>query len=218
MIDDSMSGSAYNRYDNLDTVEDRIIYYLLSPANKTPAELEQVHILWRLLCYNGADALYRPLPSYADVVKLIYNDDSMQTPYRIFRSPRLEDGWNEQCSLIKVYIDSISPVNHIKSIVNIGIDVVVNSKIINLKVPEDDVNVLIDTVDDIPVRVQTKSRVSVLVKAILSLLNGADVAGVGKLIFSRQNSIYDEAQYGLWNNRSFEGMKMIISTSMSGVS
>jgi hypothetical protein len=36
MIDSSMSGMAYNRFDNLDSIEDRIIYYLLSPTNKAP--------------------------------------------------------------------------------------------------------------------------------------------------------------------------------------
>ena len=36
-----------------------------------------------------------------------------------------------------VYIDSIIPTDHLRSIVNIGIDVVVNTKIINVKVPDD---------------------------------------------------------------------------------
>ena len=75
MIDSSMSGMAYNRFDNLDSIEDRIIYYLLSPTNKTPKELEQVHNIWRLLYYNDIDALSKPLPKYSDIIKLIYNDN-----------------------------------------------------------------------------------------------------------------------------------------------
>jgi hypothetical protein len=59
----------------LDSIEDRIIYYLLSPVNKTPTELEQVHNIWRLLYYNDIDALSKPLPKYSDVIKLIYNDN-----------------------------------------------------------------------------------------------------------------------------------------------
>jgi len=43
MWDESASGMAYNRFDNLDSIEDRIIYYLLSPTNKTEEELEEVH-------------------------------------------------------------------------------------------------------------------------------------------------------------------------------
>ena len=36
MIDSSYAPSAFNRFVNLDGVEDRIIYYLLSPYKKTP--------------------------------------------------------------------------------------------------------------------------------------------------------------------------------------
>lgn len=222
MIDDSPSGMAYNRFDNLDSIEDRIIYYLLSPINKKGPQLEAVHNIWRILYYNDIDALIddeeHPLPLYEDIVKLIYNNNGSQNGCRIFRSPRLEDAFVEQCSMIKVYIDSIIPDNHLRAVVNVGIDVVVNSKIINVSVPDEQINVRIDEINGIPLQVQTKSRVSVLVKSILMLLNGADVAGVGRMLFSRQQSIFNQGQYGLWNNRSFEGMKLVIGVSMSGVS
>lgn len=217
MIDNSMSSMAYNRFDNLDSIEDRIIYFLLSPNNKTKEELKQVHNIWRILYYNDLDALNKPLPKYSDITKLIYNGNGTQDNYRIFRSPRLEDGWSEECSMLKVYVDSIVPVDHLRSVVNIGIDVLVNTKIINLRVPDDEINVVVDEVDGDPVKIQTKSRVTTLTKAILSLCNGAEVAGVGRMIYSRQLSIFNESQYGLWNNRNFEGIKNVIGVSMSGV-
>lgn len=218
MIDRSISGNDYNRLQNLDGIEDRLIYYLLSPKNKTELELEQVHNIWRILYYNDTDALKKPLPSYSQVVKLIYNDNGAQNGYRIFRSPRMEDGWTEECSMIKVYVDSIIPVNHLRSIVNVGIDVVVNTKIINLSVPQDSIDVYIDEIEGIPVSVKTKSRVTVLTQAVISLLNGAEVAGVGKMIFSREQSIFNQAQYGIWNNRNYEGIKIVMGVSISGVS
>ena len=218
MIDRSISGNDYNRLQNLDGIEDRLIYYLLSPKNKTELELEQVHNIWRILYYNDTDALKKPLPSYSQVAKLIYNDNGAQNGYRIFRSPRMEDGWTEECSMIKVYVDSIIPVNHLRSIVNVGIDVVVNTKIINLSVPQDSIDVYIDEIEGIPVSVKTKSRVTVLTQAVISLLNGAEVAGVGKMIFSREQSIFNQAQYGIWNNRNYEGIKIVMGVSMSGVS
>ena len=52
MIDRSESGMAYNRFRNLESIEDRIIYYLLSPTNKSPEELRWVHTIWKLLMYN----------------------------------------------------------------------------------------------------------------------------------------------------------------------
>ena len=130
----------------------------------------------------------------------------------------MEDGWTEECSMIKVYVDSIIPVNHLRAIVNVGVDVVVNTKIINLSVPQDSIDVYIDEIEGIPVSVKTKSRVTVLTQAVISLLNGAEVAGVGKMIFSREQSIFNQAQYGIWNNRNYEGIKIVMGVSMSGVS
>ena len=218
MIDNIMSAMNYNRFVNLDSIEDRIIYYLISPYNKTEEELEWVHNIWRILYYNDVDALSKPLPKYSDITKLIYNDQGEQSGYRIFRSPRLEDGWVEECSMIKIYIDNITPIDHIRSVIDVGIDVVVNTKIINLKIPEDQqTDTWIGEVDGVPIKVQTKSRVSVLVKSILALLNGAEVAGVGKMVFSRQLSNRNQSQYGLWNQKAFEGMKTVFGVIMSGV-
>lgn len=118
--------------------------------------------------------------------------------------------------MIKVYIDSIIPIDRIKSIVNVGVDVVVNTNIINLEIPENEAGI-IDEIDGEYLKVQTTSRVTALTKAILSLLNGADVQGVGRMIFSREQSIYNQSQYGLWNNRNFEGIKSVIGVTISGV-
>ena len=271
MIDTSPSGMAYNRFVNLDGVEDRIIYYLLcdkydlknnivkevngkiryvdnngkieiDPTNiiTRPVTLEdkkaqeQVQIIRRILMYNDVDALLNdeshPDVTFKQVSKLIYNNNDKQNNFRVFRSPRLESSFNEECSLLKIYIDSIIPDNRNIAIVNMGIDAVVNTRIINIRTPdiEDDLTIpelqrkigvpLYLDEEDTPVPIEYKSRVSVLTKAILYLLNGADIAGVGKALFSRENSIFNQAQYGIWNNRNFEGMKIVIGVSMSGVS
>lgn len=218
MIDNGIGGSAYNRFINLDGIEDRVIYYLLSPNNKTEEELEQTHKIWKLLMYNDINALNQPLPKYSDVAKLIAHDNTNQIKYRIFRSPHMEDAWAEQCSLLKVYIDSIIPVDRYKSIVNFGIDILTHNKIINVNVEDDDNSPPIDVVDGVEYRISQKSRVSVLAKAVLYLLNGADVQGVGRFEFSQQLNRYQQAQYGIWNNRNFEGIKIVAGVYMSGVS
>jgi len=218
MIDNLMD---YNRLDQLAGIEDRILYYLLSEKNKTPEELKLVHKIWRILYYNDMDALIddeeHPLPSYKDIVKLISADNSHQADKRIFRSPRVEEMWTEECSILKVYVDTIVPKNHLYSIVNIGLDIIVNTKIINLAVPDDEPNVWIDEVDGTPLTVMTMSRVTALTQAIVSLLNGASIQGVGKVIFSSQLSIYNKAQYAIWNNRNFEGIKIVMGIGMGSV-
>ena len=218
MIDRSESGMSYNRFRNLESIEDRIIYYLLSPTNKSPEELRWVHTIWKLLMYNDIDALNKPLPKYSDVVKLIQNDNISQADKRIFRSPYLEEGWQEQCSMLKIYVDTIIPKNHIWSIVNIGVDVLCHDKIINVKAEEGYQGSIVDVVDGIPIKIETMSRVTLLSKAVLYLLNGAEVQGLGQLQFNAERSRYNLAQYGLWNKRNFEGMKIVISGMISGAS
>ena len=218
MIDRTSGGSAYNRFINIDGIEDRVIYYLLSPNNKTEQELEQTHIIWKLLYYDDIDALNKPLPKYSDVIKLVANNNVTQNHFRIFRSPHMEEAFTEQCSLLKIYIDSIIPSDRYRSIVNFGIDVLVHNKIINVNVLDDDVAPPIDTVDGIEYKISQKSRVSVLSKAVLYLLNGADVQGVGRMEFSQQMNRYQQAQYTIWNNRNFEGIKIVMGVHMSGVS
>lgn len=239
MINNKASGQAYNRFTHLDGIEDRIIYYLLSPNKKgkcancnlyqgsdcatvkcSDCALANTFKIWRLLCYNDADALTKPLPEYKDVVKLVCSDNNQQDKFRIFRSCHLEDAWTIQSTFLKIYIDSIMPENPYIAQVNIGIDVIVHNKIINVDIPEEEQNeiVPIDTVNGIDYRITQKSRVSMLTKAILSILNGADIQGVGRLEFSMEMNRFQQAQYEIWNNRNFEGMKMVLGTRFSGVS
>lgn len=217
----------YNRLDQLAGLEDRILYFLLSEKNKSPRELELVHRIWRILYYNDVDALIddekHPLPKYKDIVKLISADNSHQADKRIFRSPRVEEAWTDECSILKIYVDTIIPKNHLYSVVNIGIDVICNTKIINLAVPDTEPNVWIDEEGEegeekTPITVMTMSRVTALTQAIISLLNGAAIQGVGKIIFSSQLSIYNKGQYALWNNRNFEGLKLVMGVGMGSVS
>ena len=211
------NGTRYNRFMNLDGSEDRIIYYLLSPNKKDKLLLEQTHIIWKLLMYNDYDALNMPLPKYTDVIKLISNDDIQQADKRIFRFSRLEDGFTEQCTILKIYIDSIIPQNAYVSQVNYGIDVVCHNKIINVRTGYEENEPAIDIVDGVEIKVETKSRITLMTRAILSLLNGADIAGVGRLQFNMENFRYNQAQYALWNNRNFEGMKIVIGAMQSGL-
>ena len=86
-----------------------------------------------------------------------------------------------------------------------------HDKIINVKAEEGYEGSLIDEVDGIKIKVETMSRVTLLSKAVLYLLNGAEVQGLGQLQFNAERSRYNLAQYGLWNKRNFEGMKIVIS-------
>lgn len=218
MFDNTNASIARNRLATLNGIEDRIIYYLLSPNNKTEEELKATHTIWKLLMYNTGDALNKKLPTYKKVTSLIANDDITQSDKRIFRSPHFEDAFLTEATLLKVYIDSIIPSDPYKAVVNVGIDIITHNKCINIAADEEDKGPPIDIVDGVEYYVGTKSRISVLTQAIISLLNGANVQGVGLMEFSGQMSRFQQAQYGIWNNRNFEGIKVVMGCWMSGVS
>ncbi len=214
---DNPGEQVWNRFNNLESLEDRVIFYLLSPKGKTDLQLVQVHNLWRCIYYPSTDALLKPLPKFSDVMELLSNGQQGQDTKRIFRSPYMDDAWKDECAMLKVYIDSVIPQNAYMSQVNVGIDCVCHNKIVNVTVPEKDESSFIDEVDGIKYYVQTKSRISVMIKAVLSLLNGADVQGIGQMQFNYEKFMYNESRYALWNNRNFEGHKVVIGCLVGGV-
>ena len=213
----SLTYQPMNRFNNLESLEDRIIFYLLSPKGKTDLQLVQVYNLWKCLYYPTTDALLQPLPEFTDVMKLLSNGQAGQDDKRIFRSPYMDDAWKEECAMLKIYVDSIIPRTAYYSQVNVGVDCVCHNKIVNVTVPEKDESTFIAEVDGVKYYVETKSRISIMVKAVLSLLNGADIQGVGQMQFNYEQFMYNESRYALWNNRNFEGHKIVIGCTVGGV-
>jgi len=56
-----------------------------------------------------------------------------------------------------------------------------------------------------------------MLKTVIALLNGADVAGVGQLQFNRMLNRFIESKMGLINNRGVYGHRIIMGCMMSGV-
>lgn len=224
---DFVTKQAFNRFVFLDGIEDRIIYYLLSERNKDKEQLEMTYTLWKVLFYDTPDCLNLPLPSYKDdIVPLIYNGgtfdgsdiSSKQNNKKIFRSPHQEEAWIQEGSLMRIYVDSIVPVNDYTATLNIGIDTLVHNRIIDIKAEENSRNIVDILPDGTEIFVSMKNRLTVMLRCILGLLNGAHVQGVGLLKYNQELSKMSQSRYALWNNRNFGGYKTIISTQISGVS
>lgn len=216
MVD--LDNNSFNRFNNLDSVEDRIIFFLLSPINKTEDQLKYVHQIWKLLEYNDINALNMPLPSYSDIRKLICNSGIEEATYRIFRSPYLSESWNEECAQLRIYIDSIAPKNHITANVYIGIDIICHTKLINTKVADDDDSTLIENYNGEPIKIETKNRIDILVKSILYLLNGQTIQGVGRIQFNQELGNLCQGRYAIWNGRNYAGCKLVFASLISGAS
>lgn len=197
----------FNHFINLDSVETRVIRYIRD------SERPEAQRVWKLLKYNDARALFNKDLTQKEKNDLIYLDQD-QDKCRVFNFHFIEDEFVETCSLIKVYIHSIEPTNHIISKVNVGIDILSHNKLSN--VYNDDGDILDggrEVEEDIPV----KNRNSVILRSLLSLLNGAVIEGVGVLQFNMEMTEKSKAEMKLTNNRNFYGYTMVMSCEMSGV-
>ena len=197
----------FNHFINLDSVETRVIRYIRD------SERPEAQRVWKLLKYNDARALFNKDLTQKEKNDLIYLDQD-QDKCRVFNFHFIEDEFVETCSLIKVYIHSIEPTNHIISKVNIGIDILSHNKLSNIY--NDDGDILDggrEVEEDIPV----KNRNSVILRSLLSLLNGAVIEGVGVLQFNMEMTEKSKAEMRLTNNRNFYGYTMVMSCEMSGV-
>jgi hypothetical protein len=158
-------------------------------------------------------ALYKDDVNKEEKNHMIYQDRN-EADCRVFTFPYIEDNFTEVCSLIKVYIHSIQPVNHLISNVNIAIDILTHNKISNVYNDECDV---LDGGRIVEANISTKNRNTIMMKAILATLNGSHIEGVGTLQFNKELSDKCQAEMKLSNNRNFYGYTLILSCQMSGL-
>ena len=206
-----VSQQKYNRFVNLDSIEERIINYLIK------SDSIYANRIWKILKYSDKNALLQNNLTQREKAELVDDDSEMQTEKRVFRYPFIEDAFTVQCSLLRIYIDSIIPINHLNSIVNIGIDLVTHNKINNLYNDSGDELENPDIYNPMENEIVLKSRKSVFLKNILAELNGKDIEGVGQLQFNREGSSFSQAKLGLFNNRDYTGYKVIFACNQSGV-
>jgi hypothetical protein len=203
--------SQFNRFINLDSIEDRIINYLVD------SDSIYANRIWKVLKYSEVDALLRPNLTKKEKIELIDNGSSDQSEKRVFRYPYLEDAFVVKSSILRIYIDSVVPENHLVSKVNIGFDLISNNKINNLYNDENDELEYPETYRPISETIRIKSRNSVLLKNLLSELNGKEIAGVGVLQFNQDLSPFSQARLGFFNNQNYSGYKVLMCCMHSGV-
>lgn len=210
-----VTGSAFNRYSNLDNIEWKIINYLVKSKSK------YANYLWKVLKYNTEDCLTQPDLTEAEKMALVYKNNGDATPYRVFMSPFVDDAWEVQSSHLHIYLYGITPQNHLTGKVHICFECIVHNKIANILGDASEYNpqtnpVELDEKGD-PI-ILYKSRATEMLKNVIAALNGEMINAVGVMQFNETLSPYDAAKASLWNNRSFFGHRIIMSTIMSGVS
>lgn len=201
----------FNRFYNMDSIEERLINFLIK------SDSDDANRIWKLLKYNSMDALLKENLTRKERAKLIDEGNGDQSTYRVFKQAFIEDAFVEEASLLKFYIDSTIPVNHLVSTVNIGIDIMTHNKMQLVYNDSTDELENEPLYREIEKNIITKNRNSVLLKCLLSELNGKYVEGVGQLQFNQQLCYYSQARNGIFNNKNYNGFKLLIACQMSGV-
>lgn len=179
--------AVYNDYSQMRNACYKVITYLL----------ENNEDIWKLLKYPTPDALNNENLTRREKSSLIYTGTGDMKDYRVFRQTFMDDIFDEQCSQLRVYITSVNPDTLSYGTVDIAVECVVHTKLINL--------------------INYENRLEVLLQQVIKTLNGADIGGIGRLFFDRNGSMYDLAKLNLYSNRNFYGYTVILSTRMGGV-
>ena len=210
-----VTGSAFNRYTNLDNIEWKIIDYLVKSKSK------YANYLWKILKYDTEECLTKADLTEKEKWALVYKNNGESTQYRVFMTPFTDDAWEQQSSHLHIYVYGINPMSHITGKVHVCFECIIHNKISNIYGDASEYNPNTNPVelDDNgnPV-IEYKSRATEMLKDIIAALNGEMINAIGVLQFNEDLSPYDTAKAALWNRKNFFGYRIIMTSLISGVS
>lgn len=176
----------YNSMSRLPQIPYNILTYL--------AQEEQ--ILWKLLAYNGYDALSQPDLTFSQKMDLLWKEGP-QEPYNIFFTNIVDDAIPESKTIMKIYNYYIHASNLYLAPTVYAFDILYGPKMSLVEY------------NGVPV-----SRADLFVNRLLALLNGVYVGGVGKLTFFDDMSRYDLGRSIIGNSKTFTGYQLFLSVNV----
>lgn len=175
----------YNSMGALPYIPYNILTYL--------ATQESAENLWKMLKYNGYDALSKPNLTFDEKLALIWRTGP-QEDYGVFFTNLVEDAIPTSKCILKLYDYYIHASEIQYGTVVYAFDFLFGGQMS-----------LVDY-NGVPV-----SRADLFINTILSTLNGAYVGGVGKLAFADDMSRYNLAKSVVGNNKTFTGVCLYMS-------
>jgi hypothetical protein len=156
---------------------------------------------WKLLKYDGYDALEQDNLSLQEKLSMVYKNQANQNEYSVFLTNLLEDEQTRERTILKVFKNNSVPVNAQVATICYEFDILCGAKM-----------AVVDY-QGVPC-----NRLDVAESILLNSLNGIDVAGVGFLQFNYELSRLCRSSFGLGNNMSFVGTGIIIAVQVSNIS
>ena len=185
----------YNSLSRLPTIPYNIMVYL---AKSTDPIAE---IFWKMLAYKGYKALSHEPLTFQQKMKLVWAQGKQDT-YSVFLTNLIEDAMAESKQIVKIYQYYIHASELYTSTVVYAFDCLYGGQMSLVEY------------NGIPV-----NRGDLFIHCILTLLNGVEVGGVGKLMFLDDMSRYSAARSTIGNNKTFTGVQLYMAVNVgdSGV-
>lgn len=179
----ALQDKSYNTYKEFPAMGIKIIEHLFSNNED----------IWKLLKHNSPDALQKPNLTIGEKRALIYTGEGVQTEFRIFRQPFIEDVFEDVVAQLRVYNSMLLPINRVHGVIDFCFEIVVHNKIIAIEGGY-------------------LNRMEVILQQLIGALNGTEIGGVGKFFFNQEGQYTNRAQLMIYNNRNYVGYKLIMST------
>ena len=176
----------YNSLSALPTIPYNILVYLA----------RQDEIIWKLLKYNSYDALSKPDLTFDEKLALIWRT-GVQEKYGVFLTMLVEDAICESKSILKIYDYYIHANELYTSTAVYAFDFLYGGQMS-----------LVDY-NGTPV-----SRGDLFINRILTVLNGTEVGGVGKLTFFDNMSRYALGKAVIGNSKTFTGVQLFMAVNV----
>ena len=185
----------YNSLSRLPSIGYNIMVYL---AKSTDPIAE---VFWKMLAYKDYKALSHEPLTFQQKMKLVWAQGK-QDSYSVFLTNLIEDAMAESKQIVKIYQYYIHASELYTSTVVYAFDCLYGGQMSLVEY------------NGIPV-----NRGDLFIHCILTLLNGVEVGGVGKLMFLDDMSRYSAARSTIGNNKTFTGVQLYMAVNVgdSGV-
>ncbi len=174
----------YATYELLPHLSYKIVEYLMTSPD--------AEIIWKLLKYTDADAYDKENLSLEEKAKLIYDGQADGSKYNVFFDYMLDDSETKMETLLRIYPAEVYPNTRVHGLCSINIEVLSHAKINHLS--------------------NYTTRVDTIIQALLKVLNGVDVNGIGVMFFDNQGSRYDKIQ--IIGQKPYKGKLLKMSVHM----
>ena len=180
----------YNSLSRLPTIPYNIMVYLAKSTDPI------ADIFWKMLAYKDYKALSHEPLTFQQKMKLVWAQGKQDT-YSVFLTNLIEDAMAESKQIVKIYQYYIHASELYTSTVVYAFDCLYGGQMSLVEY------------NGVPV-----NRGDLFIHCVLTLLNGVEVGGVGKLTFLDDMSRYSAARSTIGNNKTFTGVQLYMAVNV----